>query len=171
MKVLAVIAILIIGTAMACKRPAAAVFPTDRSIPPDLEIRLARTQCYGRCPAYELTVRADGSVTFKGTAHTQETEASGRIDENKVRRLIDEFRQANYFDFDDEYSFNNCPSAATDMSTVTTSIRLNGKSKTISHYLGCSTRDSDHKPFPPGLSELEKEIDEIVGSRRWIGQK
>jgi hypothetical protein len=168
MKQWKIAAILIVSLAASCKLGSKSTdaFPPDQSMPPDFEVRLVRTQCYGTCPAYELTVGADGSVIFKGNAHTLEKEGTWKIDETTIQRLINEFKNADYFDYENEYSFDNCPSTATDMATVTTSIRLNGKTKKVSHYLGCS--NADHKPFPPGLRELENEIDAITGSRRWI---
>jgi len=79
------------------------------------------------------------------------------------------------------------------MATVTLSIRLNEKSKTITHYLGCISneeivkkessgynssnipvselRDFTKQIFPQELYNLENKIDEIVETKRWIEER
>lgn len=137
-------------------------FPTDGRIPDDLEIELQRSQCYGTCPAYEVHVDADGAVTFNGWEYTEtEGGAEGQINEAKVRKLIEEFDEADFFDFEDEYKPKTGSDCATDSSTVTTTIRINGRDKTVAHYLGCDAPDE--------LTHLEHEVDEILGTERWIG--
>src|SRR5215510_11697948 len=41
-------------------------FSHCQDIPPDTLITLEHTECYGECPSYELTIRADGTVVFVG---------------------------------------------------------------------------------------------------------
>ena len=38
-------------------------------VPKLKEITLQRTACYGRCPVYTLTLRADGTAIYEGEAH------------------------------------------------------------------------------------------------------
>ncbi len=66
------------------------------------------------------------------------------------------------------------------------SIKLNGKEKTINHDWGCwedsptendSTgdikivKDWSPKVFPQQLYNLENRIDEIVETKRWVGER
>lgn len=146
------------------------IFPADSKVPADLEIKLERTSCYGTCPVYELTVKADGSVRFKGIQDTKEKNGETKIDEEKLGQLIAEFKKANYFDLNDSYTMENCPSAATDNPTAITSIQINGKKKTISHYIGCYERGEKGERFPAELLRLENKIDEIVETKRWVGE-
>lgn len=135
----------------------------------DLMITLNRTACYGTCPVYELTIEADGSIAFDGKKHTKTVgNAKGKIDIRQIDRLLDEFNSVDYLDLDEVYDEKTCPSYSTDMSTVRTSIRQNGKTKFVSHYLGCSEKGGDNKPYPPGLTELERSIDAAVRSEQWI---
>ena len=139
-------------------------FPSDNRIPDDLNIRLERTQCYGTCPAYTLTVKADGGVTFVGRKFTKtEGQASGEIDQAKIRELIQEFKKANFFAFENSYTPRRGSDCATDGPTVTTSLQINGSVKTVHHYTGCAA--------PRELGDLENRVDEIVGTERWIGPK
>jgi hypothetical protein len=137
-------------------------FPTDNHIPDDLNIRLVRTQCYGTCPAYTLTVKADGGVTFVGREFTRtEGQVEDEIDQAKINALIREFKKANFFAFDDSYTQESGSDCSTDSPTVTTTLTINSTTKEVEHYWGCEA--------PGELGELEDKIDEIVGTERWIG--
>ena len=137
------------------------VFPNDESIPEDLIIRLKRTVCFGECPAYMLTIKADGKVNFFGQDHTKvKGQAEGAISEEKIKQLIEEFKKVKFFDLEDNYLTGNCD---TDSATVHTTLFINGKTKRIEHNLGCKE--------PKELTKLENKIDEIVGTSKWIGDK
>ncbi len=137
------------------------IFPTDGSIPEDLIIRLKRTVCYGTCPAYMLTVKADGKVNFFGQDHTEtKGQAEGEISKDKLKQLIEAFKQAKFFELKDDYITENC---ATDNPTVRTTLFINDKVKKIEHDLGCKA--------PQELTDLEDKIDEIVGTKRWVGEQ
>ncbi len=141
--------------------PVSKVFPTDDSIPEDLIIRLKRTPCYGECPAYMLTVKADGKVNFFGQDFTEtKGQAEGEISVKKIKQLIQLFKKAKFFELKDNYITENC---ATDNQTVSTTLLINSKVKKIEHNLGCQA--------PEELTNLEDKIDEIVGTKKWIGKK
>lgn len=134
----------------------------------DLLITLTRTECYGKCPVYELTIDADGNITFDGIKHTTTLgKAQGKVNRNEVEGLILEFNKVRFMDLDNNYDQKTCPEFATDMSTVSVSLRQNGNTKKITHNLGCSTK-GDHKPYPPGLRGLEAKIDETAHVSRWV---
>jgi hypothetical protein len=136
-------------------------FPTDGSIPEDLIIRINRTPCYGTCPVYRMTVKADGNVKFFGQDHTEiKGETEGEISQEKIKQLIEEFKKANFFALQDKYTTEDC---ATDMPSANTTIFINGQVKKIEHNVGCKA--------PPELGVLENKIDEIVGTQKWIGKQ
>jgi hypothetical protein len=122
------------------------------------------------CPTYELTVKADGSVVFEGI---DVTEVKGKVEDKisleKVKQLMAEFQKADYFSLENSYDYENCPKTWTDRPDAYTSIKINGKQKTIRHYLGCKEKDSEI--FPARLYELENKIDEIVETKRWVGNR
>lgn len=145
--------------------------PRNQQISEDLLITLERTACYGICAVYKIAVKADGSVTFEGINNTQtKGKVEGKISENKVKELIEEFENADYSNLKDKYDYETCPIAATDSPTVITSLRTNGKTKTVSHYLGCLEKDQ-RTPFPPKLTEMENNIDRIIETKSWIGER
>ena len=135
------------------------VFPADDSIPEDVIIRLNRTVCFGKCPAYLLTVKADGQVNFFGQDHTKtKGQAKDKISKEKVKQLLTEFKNAKFFELNDNYNSTNC---SKDNPTIRTTLFINKKVKKIEHDLGCDA--------PQELTNLENQIDEIVGTEKWIG--
>ncbi|MEP6911612.1 MAG: DUF6438 domain-containing protein [bacterium] len=142
------------------------------AIPKDTVITLTRTGCFGYCPSYTLTISADGSVTFEGRDYVKTKGTfKSRISRKQLQQLISEFKNANYFSLKNKYESeeDGCSTVWTDYPSATTSIRINGKSKSILHYYGCH-KDPGNAMYPKGLTELESKIDQIVGTERWIGQ-
>jgi len=138
----------------------------SQGIPKDLKITLERTECFGFCPVYKLTIAADGSVVFEGRRFVkQEGVTKSSVSPERLKQLMAEFDRVNFFSLEDDYSETrlSCP---TDQPSAITSIRINGKSKTINHYLGCL-----EPKVPKGLTELENKIDEIVNTAQWLPDK
>jgi len=139
-------------------------------IPIDLLIGFERTGCYAAanaCPTYKLIIKADGSVLFDGIDVTKvKGKVEDKISEDKLRQLINEFQKASFFELENSYDYKNCPVTATDLPNANTSIQINGKEKSVHHYLGCYTKYPE--VYPPKLFELENKIDEIVGTKRWV---
>jgi hypothetical protein len=89
----------------------------QQSIPRDTKITLKRTECFGTCPNYTLTISGDGTVTFEGRQFVKKTGIfKSSISIKKVQQLIAEFNKANYFSLKDKYLSNEdgCPQLWTD---------------------------------------------------------
>jgi hypothetical protein len=119
-----------------------------------LAITIERTTCYGTCPAYKVTIHGDGSLLYEGrkdvrVVGTQES----TISPEAVSKLAQAFLKDGYFELRDNY-----PASFTDGPTTYTSIAVAGRHKVV----------EDHGGAPEKLRELESEIDEIAGSKRWI---
>ena len=56
-------------SALAGRAKAPAPLSTD-------EVQLTRTECYGTCPVYTVTIRGDGSVVFEGQASVAATSSA-----------------------------------------------------------------------------------------------
>jgi acetamidase/formamidase len=129
-------------------------------------ITLERGPCFGTCPIYQVTIASDGAVTFEGRnfVKTKGT-ASARIKPEDFNLLVNEFEKIKYSSLDDKYEPGSpgCPMAATDMPSARTSIQMNGRTKSVSHYHGC--RDSE---VLRALSALERKIDEVAATEKWI---
>jgi hypothetical protein len=143
-------------------------------IPADTLIKLERTECYGTCPVYTLTITADGTVVYEGKRFVK---SEGRIVTSiapeQLREILSAIRKANYFSMKDRYASgeDGCEGTWTDHPSVIISVKANGRSKTIHHDHGCEDKTDDEKSFhvyPQELYELENKIDEIVGSEKWV---
>jgi Domain of unknown function (DUF6438) len=157
----------------------------------ELSLTLKRSSCYGRCPVYELSIQPSGKVLFEGKRFTKtKGKAESNLSEDKLKQLVSEIDKADFFALKDSYteSSGNCPSAVTDHPTVTLFIKLRGKQKTITHYLGCWDLEKQengnlskdkievrnypyNRIFPQQLYNLENKIDEIIEIKRWIGEE
>lgn len=132
----------------------------------DDSITLERTACFGTCPMYKIDITSDGTVTFKGERFTKTTGiAKGKISVADFRQLVSEFEKINYFSLPDSYAPGTpvCPQMITDMPSANTSIRLKGKTKSVAHYYGCGDKGALAQ-----LTALEKKIDEVAGTQKWI---
>ena len=142
---------------------------TPLTIADDLLITLERGVCYGRCAQYVLTISSDGSVVFDGKEETKvKGKATGSISKEDLGALIAQFDKVKFFELEERYEFGNCPIKISDTPSAITTLRVNGKTKTVRHYLGCVKDDPRHTSIPPGLMELEQMIDRIAGSKRWV---
>ena len=138
-------------------------------VPADLEITLQRTMCFGTCPDYTLTIKANRRVTFKGGQFTRvKGTASGRITRSSLRELVRAFDQADLTSFADDYSPSGgvCEGYMTDVPSEIISIRRNGKTKRVNHYFGCMGTAVNEKLKP--LVALGKTIDRVTNSKRWV---
>lgn len=137
-----------------------------QEVPADTIITLERTVCYGTCPSYKVIISADGTVSFEGRQFVKTVgKATNSIQQDKLRGLLAEFDKIGYFDLKDNYEGrgDGCKQWMTDNPSAITSIRINGRSKTVSHYYGCRGVD-----VLEDLKKLESAIDDAVNSEQWI---
>ena len=115
---------------------------------------LERTACFGTCPVYKLTISGDGKIIYEGTRFVNVTGIqTSQISQDKIKDLVDEFYNINYFALNDKYD-----ALITDMPTTITSITIDGRTKKVINYYGA----------PKKLNELENKIDEITDSKKWV---
>lgn len=138
-----------------------AVDSTDR----DTLATLERTMCFGTCPSYKLAIYTDGTVEYEGRDYVAvEGRDSTEISQEALQQLVEAFQEADYFSFRNNYvSGEVCREYMTDLPTAITSFRHEGREKKVTHYHGCRGFEGQQR-----LTALEKKIDEIVGTERWI---
>ena len=141
-------------------------------------IVLERSGCYGSCPIYKLAVSGNGEVTFEGKDFVNmKGEVTDRISDRQLGDLVEALNRAAFFGLRDSYvsELDGCWAVASDQATVITTVVTPSRSKTVRHYLGCVEADDDltypEGVHPRALSDLEIEIDRIVGSGKWISEK
>lgn len=130
-----------------------------------LTIRLERTQCYGTCPEYTVTIHGDGLVEYVGKQHVKIKESkNGRIDPAAIKNLATQFAQARFLSQPgDDYSRAKCKCRfCTDMATAIVEINLGSLSHRVNHYYGCGCPRR-------ALFDLESAIDKAANSEQWTG--
>jgi hypothetical protein len=122
------------------------------------KVTLRRTPCHGPCPAYRVTVMGTGEVEYFGEAYVDRAGVHRwRISRRRLDRLAEAFKRARYSRLKDSYTnreFADAPGCLTSVEYE------DGSSKSVDHYHG----DPD---APVALTELEDEIDRIVGVERY----
>ncbi|MFT3840906.1 MAG: DUF6438 domain-containing protein [Myxococcaceae bacterium] len=140
----------------------AALLSADAPKKPAPLASLDRTMCFGSCPAYTVTVFTDGTVKWSGRDYVKEKgDRVSKLSSEQLQQIRDEFTQANYFDLKGKFDCYD----ATDNPTATTSFTDGNRSRSIVHYYGCR-----RTPGVEVLSALEKRLDEIIGTEKWIGK-
>jgi ankyrin repeat protein len=114
---------------------------------------LERGRCFGSCPVYRVEILGDGTVNYTGTLFVAVTgQHTHHIPQEAVKTLLNQFRQADFFNFDPEYR-----AWISDLPTQTISLSIDGRKMTVVNYGG-----------PRELSELERAIDRTARVAIWV---
>jgi hypothetical protein len=123
-----------------------------------VSIVMERNACFGRCPVYRLELNDSGKVVYQGRGFVKERgPREATISVEDVQALAQEIESAGYFTLRDNY-----PPDATDHTIVVTAITIDGKAKRVEHNLGS-------RSAPAALEGLYRRIDEVAGSKQWVG--
>lgn len=128
-------------------------------------ITLERRPCYGTCPVYLVTVAGDGRVVFDGRQYVDSVgRYTSRMSARKVAALRRLFDEAAYFRMDGTYApgQKHCSMYVSDAPRVITSIATATRKAKVEHDRGCADA-------PKNLDSLERKLDEMIGTARWIG--
>ncbi|MCE3007478.1 MAG: DUF6438 domain-containing protein [Bacteroidetes bacterium] len=75
------------------------------TIPPDFQLTVQRTACYGSCPVYTLSIDHSGKARYDGLAYTR---LAGKWEKNltneQMNRLVQLMKEANFFSYEAEYN-------------------------------------------------------------------
>jgi hypothetical protein len=109
---------------------------------------LEMTPCYGTCPSYKVAVFENDSLTYEGTSHVaKEGMVSKQLPNGTVSQLVEKFRGANFFKFQNQYTSN-----MSDFPTTYISFTDKGVTKKIMDYYNA----------PERLKQLEMLISDLV---------
>jgi uncharacterized protein DUF6438 len=133
---------------------AAVMSASQPAPPPHVLVVLQRTRCFGACPEYTVWISGDGSVRYEGRSAVAvagtRTTAISRL---AVESLLAAFDRIQFFSLKDRYF-----GPVTDLPTTYLSLTLGERSKMVQDYFGA----------PRELKELERLVDEIAGTDRWV---
>lgn len=111
-------------------RPFALAAPYEPASGSELVIELARSRCFGRCPAYTVAVSGDGTVRYNGESNVRRLgEATRTVDAERVRGLLAQFAAVDFLALRDEYKM-----PVTDLPSVSLTLRVNGREKSVVNY-------------------------------------
>jgi len=134
-------------------------------------VMLERTACYGSCPAYRVSIRDDGWVEFHGESFVL---MAGTHFWQLEPKQVDELREALVRErfFETELA---CDFEVIDTSDVNLEATLEGRTHKLVNNWDDMELPVDDPWYDKNieihrrLDRLADEIDEIVGSQRWIG--
>ncbi len=136
-----------------CQAPFPKVSETSK-----VHIQLARSACFGWCPAYVVDIAEDGTVTYDGTSSVA---VSGRFQDriapSDVAALVARFDQAKFFSLQDEYM-----APIKDSPFYKMTLTIDGRTKTVVDYEGQMVG------MPAIVTELEDAIDQAAGTAKFV---
>ena len=138
-------------------------------------ISLARSRCFGYCPAYRVTITADGTVRFTAgdTSILQPGDVSA-IPPDAFRQLAKEAALVSFRSLPDVIARDPalCAARATDHPTATVTVFRSDTTFRVVDYQGCYARHQSGNPqISPEIARLrqfETRIDSVAGTERWL---
>jgi hypothetical protein len=158
--------------------PVAAAAPVERAplvrapaegIPADARIELQRGPCYGRCPVYSVVLTADGVVRWHGEHFVEQRgDAEAMITTGAFAKLWRRMNEEEFAELPDnwpKYPSPFCETYATDHSSAIVMLSATDVAARVVDYHGCYGNARVE-----AFRKLEDRIDEVAGSKRWIGR-
>jgi hypothetical protein len=114
---------------------------------------LQRTPCFGKCPAYTVTILADGSAHYTGRSNApREGEFTGRVDKALMQALYDRASSIGFFGFQDKYD-----GQVTDLPSTIIRVNASGKDKKVVGRV----------KTPPAFKPFASYADSLLASVEW----
>jgi hypothetical protein len=145
--------------------------PDTSTATPGTMVTLQRTTCFGPCPAYRVTLTADGHITFNGLAFVQtQGPVSAQATSVQIAAIVAAIHTADLRSLRDHYTSHDdgCVQVMTDMRGVQITINDVQGSKTVDYYYGCRGAIADQ--VRPRIEQLARTIDQQLDTARWIGK-
>lgn len=137
----------------------------------DVAITLERTLCFGTCPAYQVTIRGDGTVSYNGERFVRVSGTqTKKIAQTEVVELLREFYKMDFFALRDAYENGRdivvSPDGqveeqmmiVTDLPSLYITLHLGDFTKRVHVYFGA----------PDALDALGRKIDKVAGTDDWV---
>lgn len=121
-----------------------------------LWVRLVRTECYGECPSYDVTIYADGRVEYTGYRYVARPgRHEKRIAPERFQLLRKKIQQLGFWRMENHYT-----SDITDSPHQIITVKTQTNEKSVDDYI----------TGPKALKDLENFIDEVAGTSEWVGR-
>jgi Domain of unknown function (DUF6438)/Gram-negative bacterial TonB protein C-terminal/Ankyrin repeats (3 copies)/Ankyrin repeats (many copies) len=117
-------------------------------------VKLSRSGCYGTCPIYEVTVAANGDITWQGSAFVYSIGIGhSRIEPEAALAFIKQFQLPKFWALCTGYD-----ASITDNATTQINVQIGGRSKTVWNYASSA---------PAWLETYEEAIDAAANTHVW----
>lgn len=137
--------------------PFSDIGPQQTEVPAISLLRLERSSCLTRCPAFSVTIRRDGSFTYSGEDAVERLgEHRGRVERGELEQILRYLGEIDFMALSASY-----PSPYLDNSSSTITVVQDGRRKAITTSAGSG---------PATLWALEKLIDGLLESATWDAQ-
>jgi hypothetical protein len=133
-------------------------------------VTLSRGACYGQCPIYDVTIRADGRVVFNGEKFVKLVgKQESRLPLQDIALLTAVIRRVGIDTMRDQYfsKADGCVKVATDFPSMSLSVTVAGKKKSVAIDVSCQ---GPNVPFAK-LTWLAKTIDFMANTEILIGDR
>lgn len=136
---------------------------------PATSVTLERSTCFGNCPAYRVTVAADGKVSFTGRAHVQTMQATGHATSAQLAAIHGALARADIDSMRASYSGHDdgCSMMMSDQPGIKITVNNANGYRSVDFYLGCTGPVAD--AVRSRIERLANSIDQQLDTRRWIG--
>lgn len=140
--------------------------PLDAS---QIALTLSRTECYGTCPIYTVTLHGDGRVDWEGRKYVTEIgERHGRVEPQVVRILLRRAEELHVFDLPDEYT-----EPVADIPDTVHGFQIAGRMKSVRVHSNGWHRWMDGSEVPDWrikheLKAMADVFDALVETGQWI---
>lgn len=115
---------------------------------PQQIFELELTRCYGTCPAYKVVIFENDSLMYEGLKYVAKLgKITKKLPKGTVNQLVEKFREAYFFKFQNQYTSN-----MSDFPTTYISFTDKGVTKKI----------MDYYKAPERLKQLEMQISDLV---------
>lgn len=123
------------------------------------EISFSTSHCFGTCPVFKLTIKANGKVKYEAIEYNEKKgKYKTNLDTDTLNKILQTINYLNFTSLKDEYSVN-----WTDDQTSTLKIKFsNGQTKKISDYGMIGTF---------GLEHLYDQLFALRKTQKWEKQK
>lgn len=119
------------------------------------EFGIQKTGCFGRCPAYSLIFKIDGSVQYHGGDYVDRKGIhKGHINPRHFRRVLQLINESEFALFKNNYAYS-----ITDGSTTYTMVVQNKQEMIVRNYMDAA---------PATLWAIEQSIDDLQDHVIWI---
>jgi hypothetical protein len=124
----------------------------------EFEVKLERSECYGTCPSYSVSVNQDGEVDYVGKKFVKFIGTKKyTITEEDAVALARDFLELRDTGVKDEYR-----NSVTDMPTYRVSMRIDDFTRSIVDY------DGYQVGMPTSVSQLQIRMDELTRSYQFL---